>query len=110
MKKVLFIICLFISARSFSQSVSTPLNAVAIDSSGTPISYQWTKVSGPNSMSFSSTTTANTTATFTATGTYLISCTATNGLGSTSSATVTAVVVPKLSITITPNAVKLTLQ
>ncbi|HEX7152041.1 MAG TPA: PKD domain-containing protein [Thermoanaerobaculia bacterium] len=61
---------------------------------GTTLSVQWTKVSGPGTVTFSSATSAATSATFGAAGTYVLRLAASDSLLSTSD-TLTVTVIPK---------------
>jgi hypothetical protein len=71
--------------------ITATLNGYGADD-GLPsnvLTFAWSKVSGPGTVNFLSTTDPNTTATFTQSGTYVIRLTATDGtLSSTSDATI----------------------
>ena len=73
---------------------STGLTGSGTDSDGSIASYKWSQVSGPNSATFSSTTSASTTTSNMVAGTYSFRLTVTDNKGATASATVSVVVNP----------------
>lgn len=81
-----------------AKSITLPTNSTALSGSGTDAdgsisSYKWTQVSGPNSATFSGTTTAGVTVSNLVAGTYSFRLTVTDNKGATGSATVSVTVV-----------------
>jgi hypothetical protein len=80
-----------------TQTISLPassvtLNGTATDADGSISSYQWSEVSGPNNVNFSSSTSASTSASGLVAGTYVFRLKATDNGGATATADVTVTV------------------
>ena len=83
-------------------SITMPVDSVALQGSATddglpggPLSYHWSKVSGPGSVTFADANVASTVATFSAEGAYVLQLSASDGLASGQSS---------LTVTVAPNA------
>ncbi len=87
-----------------NQTIVLPVNYVALNGSasstqppGSPVTVQWTRVSGPGSVTFANPTQPVTQATFSSAGTYVLQLTGTvtaSGLSSSAQATVTVSLPP----------------
>lgn len=73
---------------------STTLSVSASDPNGDPLTYNWSKVSGPGLVSFANAGSATTQASFSTQGTYSVRVTVSDGMASASSSTLITVNAP----------------
>ncbi|HVS97534.1 MAG TPA: PKD domain-containing protein [Puia sp.] len=92
-----------------NQTITLPTNSVTLTGTGSEVggsiaSFKWTELSGPNTATLGSSTSATTTAGNLAQGTYTFQLTVTDLLGITASATVTVTVNPSAVVPGPPSA------
>jgi len=78
-----------------NQTITLPVNSVTLNGSatdnGVPLTFAWSVVSGPGTVTFSNPSSAVTTATFVSAGTYVLQLTASNSQNSASATTTVTV-------------------
>ena len=105
-----------VSASTSNASITLPTNFVTLTGTATPSgsatisTYSWSELSGPSTFTFSTPAAASNLVTNMVQGTYVFKITATDSNGLTGSATVTVVVNPSSSPTITAGKVPVGLK